>query len=151
VNLQDGGVICDHVLWYNLIIPRAIAFIYLTLKPAREKSFPTDFPKSLNPVMAAGIRAINTISQPGSTGFCRVISRRSLFIRFLTTAFPIRRLTTNPNLVKWSLLGKALRTNSLSVQDLPSAYIILNCNLLFKKLSSFTAEPPAHLNAISSG
>jgi hypothetical protein len=101
--------------------PQSYCLHYPPLKPARAKSPLTDFPRFSKFAAAAGPRAIKTISHPGFTGTCRTISRSSRFIWFLTTAFPTRRLTTNPNLDELRVFGKARTTISLPDQDLPLA------------------------------
>ena len=65
---------------------------------------------------------MNTMSHPGTTVVRRLCtaSRRSLLIRFRTTALPSRRLTENPNRVSLSPRGNLHKTNIRLAQDRPS-------------------------------
>jgi len=68
-------------------------------------------------------RAINTASQPGSTGCRRTASRRRRFTLFLTTELPIRLLTKNPNRLQSRSLARNLTTIRRLATLVPSVCI----------------------------
>ena len=81
----------------------------------------TAFFRTAKSALAAAVRAIITISHPGSTGNCRVMSLSRRFTLFLTTALPTLLLTEYPYLVFVQPLGSALITTKPLTHDPPFA------------------------------